>query len=135
MLSPLFCRLAPPHLVLGCSRSLVGVDTESSEVVQETSHPFFFYPSTQLAPPTQFLGHHPLRQSRVLHARHKFREQDPPPAHNRLHALTPRFHERVQTENWMVGAVVLSPTDAAIQEAVVGSDSVACHSGTRTGSK
>ena len=40
---PLFCRLAPFPLVLRCSsRRLVGVDTESSEVVQETPHSFFF---------------------------------------------------------------------------------------------
>ena len=33
-------RHSPP--VLGCSRPLVGVDAESSEVVQETLHLFFF---------------------------------------------------------------------------------------------
>ena len=36
MFRPLFCRSAPFLLVLGCSRPLVGVHAESSEVVQET---------------------------------------------------------------------------------------------------
>ena len=40
-------------LVLGCSRPLiVGVDTESSEVVQETPHPLLFLVLTQPASPT-----------------------------------------------------------------------------------
>ncbi|CAN0103083.1 unnamed protein product, partial [Ascophyllum nodosum] len=37
-------RPAPFPLVLGCSRSLVGVDAESCEVVQETPHTLFFVP-------------------------------------------------------------------------------------------
>ena len=44
MFRPLFCRSAPFPLVLDCSRPLVGVDAESSEIVQETLHPFFFLP-------------------------------------------------------------------------------------------
>ena len=52
MFRPLFRRLAPFPLVLGCSRPLVGVDAESSEVVQETSHRLFFLAPTQPAPPT-----------------------------------------------------------------------------------
>ena len=48
----LFCRSAPFPLVLGCSRPLVGVDAESSEVVQETPHPLFSWPPIQPAPPT-----------------------------------------------------------------------------------
>ena len=39
---PLFRRLASFPLVLGCSRPLIGADTESSEVVQETPHPLLF---------------------------------------------------------------------------------------------
>ena len=75
MFRPLFCRSAPSPLVLGCSRPLVvGVDAESSEVVQETPHPLFF-----LAP-HHFSEHNALRQSRILHARHKSRKQDPPSA-------------------------------------------------------
>ena len=41
---PLLRRSAPFPLVLGCSRPMVGVDAESSEVVQETPHPLFFLP-------------------------------------------------------------------------------------------
>ena len=40
MFPPLFCRSAPFPLVLGCSRPLVGVDAENSEIVQETPHGF-----------------------------------------------------------------------------------------------
>ena len=63
-------------------------------------------------PPPPLLEHHALRQSRVLHARHN-------PAnmmrllYNRLDALTSRLHERVQIGNQVIGAIVLSPTDAA----------------------
>ena len=64
---------------------------------------------------------HTLRQSRVLHARHKPREQDPPLVHNRLDALTSRLDKRVQIGNRLVDAIVLPPTDAASQKAVVGS--------------
>ena len=50
---PLFCRCSAPFpLVLDCSRLLVRVDAESSEVVQETPHPLFFLPPPQPAPPT-----------------------------------------------------------------------------------
>ena len=77
---PLFCRPAPFPLVLGCSRSLVGVDAEGSEVVQETPHLLFFLPPHTARAPHQFSEHHALRQSRILHARHESREQDPPPA-------------------------------------------------------
>ena len=43
------------------------------------------------------------------------------PAHNRLDALTSCLNKRVQVRNLVVGAIVLSPTDAAIHEAVMGS--------------
>ena len=49
MFRPLFCRSAPFPLVLGCSRPLVGVDAEGSEVVQETPHPLFFLAPIQPA--------------------------------------------------------------------------------------
>ena len=52
-LRPLLRRLAPFHLVLGCSRPLVGVDAESSEAVEETPHLFFFLPPPRSwRPPT-----------------------------------------------------------------------------------
>ena len=70
MFRPLFHRSAPFPLVLGCSRLLVGVDAESSEVVQETPHPLFFLAPHTARAPHQFSEHHALRQSRILHARH-----------------------------------------------------------------
>ena len=45
--------------------------------------------------PHQFSEHDALRQSRILHAYRKSREQDPPSSHNRLDASTFRLHERV----------------------------------------
>ena len=53
---------------------------KGSEVVQETPHPLFFLALHTARAPHQFSEHHALRQSRILHARHKSREQDPPPA-------------------------------------------------------
>ena len=95
---PLFRRPASSPLVLGCcSRSMVGVDAKSSEVVQETPHPLFFLIPHAARAPHQFSEHHALRQSRILHARHKLREQDPPPVKSRLDALTSRLdNKRVQ---------------------------------------
>ena len=49
---PLFRRLAPFPLVPGCSRPLVGVDTESFEVFQEAPYPLFLFPPTPPTPPT-----------------------------------------------------------------------------------
>ena len=63
----LFRRLAPFLAILGCSRPLVGVDTGSSEVVQETPHPLFFLLSHAARTPHQFSEHHALRQSSVLY--------------------------------------------------------------------
>ena len=117
----MFRRLAPFPLVLGCSRPLVGVDTESSEVVQETLHSLFSLPPHAARAPHEFSKHHALRPSCVLHARQKSCEQDPPPAHNRLDAFTSCLHEGVLTGNWVAGAIVISPTDVRSQEAVVGS--------------
>ena len=119
--TPLFRRLASFTLVLDCCRPLVRVDTESSEVVPETPHSLFFLPPQAARAPHQISEHHALRQSRVLYARHKFLEQDPPPAHNGLDALTCRLDGGVQVGNRVVDAMVLSPTDEASQEAMVGS--------------
>ena len=121
MFHPLFRRPASSPLVLGCSRPLVSVDAESSEVVHETPHSLFFLSPHTARAPHQFSEQHALRQSRILHARHKSREQDSPPVQSRLYALTSRLDKRVQIGKRVVGATVLSPTDAASQEAVVGS--------------
>ena len=40
----------------------------------------FSWPPTQTAPPTNTFEHHALRQSRILHTRHKSREEDLPAA-------------------------------------------------------
>ena len=111
----------PFPLVLGCDRPLVGVDAENSEVVQKTPHPFFLLSPRGTRTPHEFPEHHALRQSRVLHARHKPSEQDTPLAQYRLDALAPRLHEGVEVGDRVVGAIVLSPFDAANQEAEVGS--------------
>ena len=76
----LLLRLAPFPLVLGCSRSLVGVGIESSEVVQKTAYPLLFLAPHAAPAPHHFSEHHALRLSRILHACHISREQDPPPA-------------------------------------------------------
>ena len=95
---PLFRRSAPFPLVLGCSsRPLVGGNAEIFEVVQGISHPLFSPPPHAARARHQFSEHHSLRQSRVLHARNKAREQDPPPAHNRLGALTCRHHDVIMS--------------------------------------
>ena len=62
-----------------------------------------------------------MRKNPSSNAHHKSREQDPLPAYNRFNTLTSHLHKRVQIGNRAVGAIVLSPTDAASQEAVVGS--------------
>ena len=49
------------------------------------------------------------------------RKEDPPPAHYRLDSLASRFHERVQIGNRLVDVIILSPTDTASQETVMGS--------------
>ena len=118
---PLFRRSAPFPLVLGCSRPLVGVDTGSSEVIQEAPHPLFFLALHTARAPHHFSEHHALRWSRILHAHHKSRKQDPPPAESRPDALTFRLDKRVQIGNRVVGALVLSPSDVGSQERVVGS--------------
>ena len=47
------------------------------------------------------------------------REQYPPSLYSRVDALTSRLRKRVQIRDRVVGAYVLSLTDAANQEAVV----------------
>ena len=98
-------------LVLGCDRRLVGVDAENSEVVQKTPHPFFLLYPRGTRTPHEFPEHHAFRQSRVLHTRHKSREQDPPLAQYRLDALAPRPHEDFEVGDRVVGAIALSPSD------------------------
>ena len=80
MFYPSFRRPVPSPPILACSRPVVGVDTESSEVVQETPHSLFFLASQIARAPHEFSEHQALRQSRILHARHKPRKQDLPPA-------------------------------------------------------
>ena len=81
MFCSLFHRPAPLFpLVLGCSHPLVSVDAESSEVVQDTPHPHFFLAPHLARAPHQLSQHHALRQSCILHACHKSRKQDLPPA-------------------------------------------------------
>ena len=67
----------PFPLVLGCDRPLVGVDADNSMVVQKTPHLFFLLSPRGTCTPREFPEHHALRQSRILHTRHKPREQDP----------------------------------------------------------
>ena len=111
----------PFPLVLGCDRPRVGVDAETSEVVQETPHPFVLLPPIGDRSPHESSEHHAFRQSCVLHARHRPREQDPPLAQYRLDALAPRLHKGFEIGDRVVGASTFSPSDAAGQEAVVGS--------------
>ena len=120
-LRPLFGRPMPFLLVLGCDRPLVGVDAENSEVVQETPHPHFLLPPRGDRNPHEFSEHRTLPQSRVLHARHKPRKKDPSLAQYRLDALAPRLHKGFEVEDRVVCALMLSPFDAAGQEAVVDS--------------
>ena len=108
-------------LVLGCDRLPVGVDAENSEVVQETPHPFFLLPPRRDRTPREFPEHHTLQQSRVFHARHKTCEQDPSLAQYRLDALAPRLRKGFKVGDRAVDASALSLSDAAGQEAVVGS--------------
>ena len=67
-----------------------------SEVVEKTPHPFFLLSPHGTHTLHEFPEYHALRQSRVVHARHKPREQDTPLAQYRLDALAPRLHEGVE---------------------------------------
>ena len=108
-------------LVLGCDRPLVGVDAENCK--SSRRHPidsFSCRPAETALP--EFSQHQAFRQSCVFHARHGPREQDPPLlAQYRLDALAPRLHKGFKVGDRVVGASALSPSDAAGQEAVVGS--------------
>ena len=55
MFRPLFCRSAPFPLVLGCSRPLVGVDAESSEIVPGNTPSTLFPGPPHTASPSPFL--------------------------------------------------------------------------------
>ena len=116
----LFRRFAPFPLVLGRSYPLVGVDAESSEVVQETPHPLFFLPPLHSPRPPPILR--TLRTSAVSYPR-----APQIPRTRFASCVKPRrcsyftSDKRVQIGNRVVGAIVLSPTDAASQDAVVGS--------------
>ena len=81
----------------------------------------FSCPTPAAYAPHHTSEHYALRQSPILHARHKSREQYPPPGYSRLDALTSRLDKCVQIGNLVDGAIVLSPTNAASQKAVVGS--------------
>ena len=78
---PFFRRLAPFPLVLDRSLALVDLDTGSSwSCPGNTPSTLFPAPPRAACAPHQFSDYHALRQSRILRARHKFREHDPPHA-------------------------------------------------------
>ena len=117
--SCLFCHetFRPCCAVLDCSRPLVGVDTESSEVVQEAPHPLFFLAPNAVSSPTSASSTTNYGGLFSAMRAKNSREQDLPPAH-RLDALTSSVHKHAQIRNEVFGAIVLSPTDAASQKAV-----------------
>ena len=118
---PVFRRSASFPLILGCSRPLVGVDAENSEVVQETPHPLFF-----LAPHT---ARAPTIYPNITHFGSLVSFMRATNPANKIRLLRkvasmlslPCLEKRVQIGNRVVGAIVLPPTDAASQEPVVGS--------------
>ena len=65
MFRPLIHRPASFPLVLGYSRPLVGVNADSSEIVQETPHLLFFLAPHTARGPHQFSKHHALQLSRI----------------------------------------------------------------------
>ena len=98
------CSTALRHsLPSWAASSTVGVDAKSSEVVQRTRHPLFFLAPEAARAPHPFSEHHAFWQSRILHERHKPREQDPPLALCRLDAHTSRLYKRVQIGYRVVG--------------------------------
>ena len=105
----------PFPLVLGCDRPLVGVDTENFEVVQKRSHPLFLLSPRRTRTPKEFPEHHALRQPRVLHARYK------PRGRIRLLRSVASMLSLPVFTRVVIGASVLLISDAAGQEAVVGS--------------
>ena len=101
---------------------------------RQTHHPLFFLAPCAARAPHQFSEHHALRQSRVLPARHKYRKQDPPPAHNRLDALTSHVYEGVQIGNWVFGAIPFRQLMQRGKKLWWVRLGAACHFGTRAGS-
>ena len=118
----LFRRPAPILLVLGCSRLLVGVDAESSEVVRETPQALFFLAPTQSAPPTisPNITHFgsPVSSMRATNPANKIRL-----LRKVVSMLSLPVFISVSTYEigWLARFIVLSPTDAASQEPVVDS--------------
>ena len=119
----MFRRSASFPLVLGgCSRPLVGVDAASSEVVQETPHSTLFPASPpQSAPPTNSpnITHFGSLVSsiRATNPANKIRLMRKVASTLSLPVSISVF----QIGNRVVGAIMLSSTDAASQEPVVGS--------------
>ena len=111
----------PPSFWATYSRPLVCGNTESSEIIQETPHPLVCLPPHAARAPHRFSKHYALRQSRVLHVRHNDCAATRIRILCTIPSITSRLHEGVQIANWVIGAIVLLPTDAARQEAVVGS--------------
>ena len=122
MFRPLFRRSALFPLVLGCSRPLVGVDFKSSKVVQETPHPSTFFSGPRHNPRPLPI----LRTSRTSAVSYPPCAPQIPQARSTscvksFDAFASRLDKRVQIGNRVVGAIVLSPTDAVSQEPVMSS--------------
>ena len=123
MLRPLFRRLAPFPFVLGCSRPLLIVGLMPKALRSSSKHPIHSCscPPTQSAPPTS--------SPNITHFGSPVSSMRATNLANKIHLLRivvsilslPILIKRVQLGNRMVGAIVVSPTDAASQEAVVGS--------------
>ena len=88
-----FHRLAPFPLVRDRSRSLTGVDTESSGVVQKTLYPLFIPFLPRSPRPSLVLRISRTSASRVLDARHKSPEQNARAAHHYVNVFTYHFYE------------------------------------------
>ena len=81
---------------------------------------YFPCPPIQPAPPNNSLSITHFG-SFVSSMRYKSRKQGPPPCVKSPRCLISRLDKRVHIGNRVVGAIALSPTDAASQEPVVGS--------------
>ena len=86
----------------------------------------FSWPPTQpyaARAPRHFSEYHTLRQSRILHARHKPREQGPPPECSCIDALTSHLDISVSSLKirWSARSLCSSTDAAASQGAVVSS--------------
>ena len=91
------------------SNSLEGNDynNPSSGIVKSIYSSIFFLALQAFRALLKFSGHNAHRLSCILNARHKYREQDPPPTYSRLDALIFRLDKRVQIENQLAGAIVI----------------------------